>query len=90
MVKTQYTEDFVQENAVTPMNTEYTYRLKLRNGLKSQILKLILVIILINIPSILVINPPIRRIKVDFINVFFIFILNFMIFVSLYFYYFVI
>ena len=32
MVKTQYTEDFVQENAVTPMNTEYTYRLKLRNG----------------------------------------------------------
>ena len=32
MVKTQYTTDFVQENAVAPMNTEYTYRLKLRNG----------------------------------------------------------
>ena len=50
----------------------------------------LLVIILINIPSILVINPPIIRIKVDFINVFFIFILNIMIIVSLYFYYFVI
>ena len=32
MVKTQYTTDFVQENAVAPMNTEYTYKLKLRNG----------------------------------------------------------
>ena len=32
MVKTQYTTDYVQENAVAPMNTEYTYKLKLRNG----------------------------------------------------------
>ena len=32
MVKTQYTEDYVQENAVAPINTQYTYRLKLRNG----------------------------------------------------------
>ena len=32
MVKTQYAEDYVQENAVAPINTQYTYRLKLRNG----------------------------------------------------------
>ena len=32
MVKTQYTEDYVQESAVAPINTQYTYRLKLRNG----------------------------------------------------------
>ena len=32
MVKTLYSGDFVQEDAVTPMNDVYTYRLKLRNG----------------------------------------------------------
>ena len=32
MVKTLYSGEFVQEDAVSPMNTEYTYRLKLRNG----------------------------------------------------------
>ena len=32
MVKTTYSGDFVEEDAVTPMNDTYTYRLKLRNG----------------------------------------------------------
>ena len=32
LVKTKYTGEFVQEDAVSPVNTEYTYRLKLRNG----------------------------------------------------------
>ena len=32
MVKTTYSGDFVDEDAVTPMNDVYTYRLKLRNG----------------------------------------------------------
>lgn len=31
-VRTKYSGDFVQEDAVSPINTEYTYRLKLRNG----------------------------------------------------------
>ena len=31
-VKTEYTTDFIQENAVQSMNSQYTYRLKLRNG----------------------------------------------------------
>ena len=32
MVKTKYSGEFVQQDAVSPMDSEYTYRLKLRNG----------------------------------------------------------